>query len=317
MRLTRERLLLLVLLAATAAVWYAAWGAAASGLLITVLDVGQGDCLLVQAPSGRTMLVDGGGLAGQSGSGYDVGREVVVPALLARRVRHIDVLVITHPHDDHVGGLLEVVRAVPVRLVLDPELESSSEIYQALRDELRKRKIPVRKATEGQQINLAPGVRAEVLNPPQPRLAGTGSDVNENSVVLRLTYGSLSALLTGDIERRGALRVARLGPAVRSTVLKVPHHGSRGAAVPEFLDAVRPALAVISVGENNQFDHPSPEMLRELRRVGAKVMRTDQEGAVTIKLRPPRWWAWGRGRRPDRGQTLTGAVAHPGTEEGR
>lgn len=313
MALRRERILLLVLLAAVIAVWWLAWDEITRGLTVTVIDVGQGDSILVQAPSGRTMLVDGGGTPGQEAGGYDVGREVVVPALLARRVGKIDVLVITHPHDDHIGGLPAVLEAVPVGLVLDPELETKSEAYRRLEEEIRKQRVPVRRATEGQQLDLGDGIHVEVLNPPDPRLTDTGSDVNNNSVVMHLTDGPLSVLLTGDIERAGAERIARRGEAVRSTILKVPHHGSEGAAIPQFVDAVRPQLAVISVGAHNQFGHPSEQMLRELERVGAKVMRTDREGAVTIRLRPPEWWARGyeRGRA---GRTLTGKAV-PATLE--
>ena len=312
MRLSRERILLLVLLAAVIAVWWLAWGELSSGLTITFIDVGQGDCILVQAPSGRTMLVDGGGLPGQHAGGYDIGREVVVPALLARRVGRIDVVVVTHPDEDHIGGLPAVVGAVPVGMVLDPMLPCDSESYRRLYEEIESRGIKAHRATEGQRLNLGGGVYAEVLNPPDPRLWGTGSDDNNNSVVLRLVYGDLSVLLAADLDRVGAQRMARHGDAIRSTVLKVPHHGSAQPAVPEFMDAVRPELAVISVGADNQYGHPSEEMLRELERVRAKIMRTDEEGAVTVKLRPPKWWAWGygvrgRGREVTRQAMLAGA----------
>jgi len=308
MRLSRERLLLLLLLAAVIAVWWSAWGAITGGLVITMLDVGQGDCVLVQAPSGRTMLIDGGGQPGQEAGGYDVGREVVLPALLARRVKRIDVLVITHPHEDHIGGLAAVLEAVPVGLLLDPQLRSDTDTYRGLQAEIGEHEVPSRRATEGQQINLGQGVRVEILNPPEPRLTGTGNDLNNNSVVMRLTDGHLSVLFAGDIERAGALRMARLGEAIQSTVLKAPHHGSEGAAIPHFAEAVRPQLAVISVGARNPFDHPSKEMVRELERVGAKLMRTDRDGAVTIRLRGRRWWARGYGAGGHGGRTAAGEV---------
>ena len=297
MRLSRERILLLVLLAAVVAVWWAAFGELNSNLRITVLDVGQGDCILVQAPGGRTMLVDGGGTPGQQASGYDIGREVVVPALMARGVTKIDALVITHSHEDHIGGLPAVLDAVPVRLAVDPMLESDSETYAALEKSLAAHKVPVERASEGARINLGRGVYAEVLSPPDRRLSDTDSYANDNSVVLRLVDGGVSVLLAADIERAGAARLAEHGSAVRSTILKVPHHGSSGAAIPEFVDAVNPKLAIVSVGEHNPFGHPSEEMLRELGRVGAKIMRTDRDGAVTVTIRPPRWWAVGSSRR--------------------
>ena len=312
MKLSRERVLLLVLLAAVVAVWWLAWGEISAGLTITVLDVGQGDCILVQAPSGRTMLIDGGGLPGQHAGGWDIGREVVVPALMARRVRRIDVLVVTHPDEDHIGGLAAVVEAVPVGMVLDPMLPCDSESYERLYEEIEERGITIHRATEGQRLNLGGGVFGEVLNPPDPRLTGTGSDDNNNSVVLRLVYDGMSVLLTGDLDRIGAMRMARHREAIQSTVLKVPHHGSAEPARSEFVEVVRPELAVISVGADNAYGHPSAEMLRELEGVGAKVMRTDEDGAVTIKLRPPRWWAWGyaglRGGRRVSGEVAASAA---------
>ncbi len=290
MRLSRERILILVLLAATVAVWWAAWGEVSNDLRITVLDVGQGDCILVQAPGGRAMLVDGGGAPGQEAGGYDIGSEVVVPALMARGVTKLDALVITHPHDDHVGGLAAVVEAVPVTVAVDPMIESHSEAYEGLGAALKEQHVPVERASEGARINLGRGIYAEVLNPPEPLLASDSYE-NDNSVVLRLVDGDVSVLLAADIEEEGAARLAEYGDAIQSTILKVPHHGSAGAAIPEFVDAVNPELAIISVGEHNPFGHPSEEMVRELERVGAKIMRTDRDGAVTVTIRPPKWWA--------------------------
>jgi competence protein ComEC len=251
-------------------------------------------------------------MPGQHAGGYDIGREVVVPGLLARRVRSIDVVVVTHPDEDHIGGLPAVVGAVPVGMVLDPMLPCDSESYRRLYEEIESRGITAHRATEGQRLNLGNGVYAEVLNPPDPRLAQTGSDDNNNSVVLRLVYDRLSVLLSADIDRVGAMRMARLGEEIQSTILKVPHHGSAEPALPEFLEAVRPELAVISVGADNPYGHPSEEMLGELGRVGAKIMRTDEDGAVTVKLRPAKWWARsytgrGRGRKIAREAELVGA----------
>jgi competence protein ComEC len=315
MKLGRERALLLVLLAAVVAVWWLAWGELSGALTITVFDVGQGDCILVQAPGGRTMLVDGGGAPGQAAGGYDIGRDVVVPGLLARGVRKIDVLVVTHPDEDHIGGLPAVVEAVPVGMVLDPMLDCESATYERLREAIEDRGIPTHRAREGQRINLGYGIHADVLHPPEARLTDTGSDDNNNSVVLKVVYDDLSVLLTGDIDEVAVMRMARLGDEVQSTILKVPHHGSAGSAAPEFLDAVSPELAAISVGHGNPFGHPSEEMLRELRRVGAKIMRTDEDGAITIRVRPPSWSAWGyAGRRGVR--RVSGVVEAVGAEEG-
>ncbi len=290
MNLSRERLLLLVLAAVTAAVWWFAWQERDDRLRVTVLDVGQGDCILVEAPGGRTMLVDGGGTPGHDANGYDIGREVVVPALMARGVTKIDALVITHPHDDHIGGLPAVVDSVPVGLAVEAEIESDSQTHKALESDLAKHHVKVEHATEGARLNLGRDIYAEVLNPPATETPAPESAANDDSLVLRLVDGNVSILLAGDIERAGAERLAADGSAIQSAILKVPHHGSAWAAMPEFVDAVSPKLAIISVGENNTFGHPSDEMLRELGRVGAKVMRTDRDGAVTVTIRPPKWW---------------------------
>jgi len=308
MKLSRERILLLVVLAAAIAVWWLALGELKQDLTVTVFDVGQGDCILVQAPGGMTMLVDGGGSPGQQGSGWDIGREVVVPGLIARRVKRIDVLVITHPDEDHIGGLPAVLEAVPVRMVLDPMLECHSDTYRRIEELLDEKGIAHHRATEGQRLNLGRGIYADVLNPPEPRLKDTGSDSNNNSVVLRVVYDSLSVLLTGDIDRAGAMRMARLGNEIEATILKVPHHGSAEPALREFVEAVNPQLAVISVGGENPFGHPTAEALRELERVGAKIMRTDRDGAVTVKARPPEWSAWGWSQAARR-RRVSGAVA--------
>lgn len=313
-RLPRERVLLLVLLAAALAVWWLALGELNDDLRITVLDVGQGDCILVQAPGGRTMLVDAGGRHGQEAGGWDVGREIVVPALMARRVRKIDVLVITHPHEDHIGGMAAVLDAIPVGMVFDPMLDSDSDTYENILRAIEEKKIVHHRATEGQRLNLGRGIYAEVLNPPDPRL-DTDSDLNDNSVVLRLVYGEVSVVLAADIDRTGAMRMAKLGPEVASTILKVPHHGSADPAVAEFIEAVSPSLAVISVGGENTFGHPTDEMLRELEQVGAKIMRTDRDGAVTITIRPPEWWAVGMSRK-GREEKVVGEVALAGATQG-
>ncbi len=293
MQVRRERVLLLVLLCAVIVVWWLALASASSCLTITVIDVGQGDSILIQSPSGMTMLIDGGGVVGQNPGGRDIGREVVVPALLAREVKKIDVLLATHPHEDHTGGLPAVLKALPVGLVLDPMLPEQTEPSREIRRLVAEKKIPLHRATEGQQINLGSGVLLEVLNPPDPRLVGEGSSANNNSTVMRLTYGKFSMLFAADIEELGATHVARLGDRVRCTVLKVPHHGSAKAARTSFFQIVHPQLALISVGANNEFGHPAPSTLEALERVGAHVMRTDQDGAITLRVDQSHWRAIG------------------------
>jgi competence protein ComEC len=257
------------------------------------------------------MLVDGGGTSGGATNGYDIGWEVVAPVLLARGVRKIDVLVITHPHDDHIGGLPAVIESVPVGLALDPEIEFSSDAYDVLKESLARRKVEVEQISEGARVNLGRGVYAEVLNPPASRGTPNESDPNNDSVVLKLVDGQVSMLLTADIETETVQRLAESGADIRATILKVPHHGSAGSAVPAFIDAVHPELALISVGENNDYGHPSEEMLGELKRVGAKVLRTDRDGAITVTMRQTEWSAAGFSRRGD-GRRVSGKIAAVG-----
>jgi len=315
-RLSRERSLLLVLLLAVITVWWLALGELNEDLIITVLDVGQGDAILIQAPGGRTVLIDAGGRHDQESSAWDVGHDIVVPALLARRVTHLDALIITHPHADHIGGVPAVLTALPVGLLLDPMLGTDSDTYARILDLIEEKKIRHERAVEGQHLNLGRGIDADVLHPPDVRLRGTDDDMNNNSVVLRLAYEGVSVLLTGDLDAEAAESMARSANTIRSTVLKVPHHGARESAVPAFIEAVSPKLAVISVGQNNPWGHPTDEMLRELERVGAKVMRTDRDGAVTITIRPPRWWALGSSARA-KNLRVAGDVSMVGVGEGQ
>jgi len=251
---------------------------------VTFLDVGQGDCAFIRTPSGRTMLVDGGGTAQADDDDESTGMKLVEPFLRRRIVNKIDVLVLTHPHDDHLRGLIPVVRDFRVGTVLDPGIPHGSEAYKRFLSVVEARRIPYRRAVRGQVIDCGDGVRATVLHPPNPLLAT--DDENDNSVVLRITYGSEALLLTGDAGADAESEIISSGATLTSSVLKVAHHGSSYSTSDRWLDAVRPEIAVISVGRSNSFGHPSHETLDRLTSRGIRVFRTDQSGAVTVTLRP-------------------------------
>ena len=285
----REIILLLVLAVAAALLWLHIWRGTQQALVVTFLDVGQGDATLIRAPSGRSVLIDGGGRAGTSAGASHVGTRILLPALLASGVRRLDAVVLTHAHDDHVGGLPDVLEQVPVGMILDPQMKHPTASYRNFTQTAEKNRIPVKRAVAGQALNLGGGAVAHVLHPGPQRLVGTSDDLNNNSVVIRLTHGRISFLLPGDLDAEGEEFLLAHTGDLASTVLKVPHHGSDAGTTMAFLRAVKPAVAVISVGRGNPFDLPDPDTLERLKVAGARILRTDVDGAVTITTNGETW----------------------------
>ena len=279
-RLNRIYLLMAVLAVLAAWIWQEALRPPVTGqFAATFLSVGQGDCIFIRTPSGRTMLVDGG-----SEGSSDIGYKLIEPFLRRQGVNRIDVLVLTHPHADHLSGLTAVVRDFQVGMVLDPAIPHPSQAYQDFLRAVRERGIPFRKAVRGQVIDLGDGTRAEVLNPPEEHLVGTDDDVNNNSIVLRVTNGRSSIMLMGDAGRAAEADILESAGSLKCDVLKVAHHGSNDSTSDAWIDAVGSEVAVISVGRNNPFGHPSREVLERLSTRGIKVYRTDQNGAVQVSF---------------------------------
>ena len=290
-RLRPEIIILVLLILAVAAAWVSVYRAGSRTLTVTFFNVGQGDSALIQAPSGRTLLIDGGGEGHDYSGSSDVGERVIVPGMMVRGVKRLNGIVVTHGDDDHVNGLDRVVDQVPVEMVLDPLLPHPAAPYERLRALEEEHGIPLFKARLGQQFNFGKGIKAMVLHPGLVPIWGTAADANNNSVVLRLVYGKVSFLFTGDVETEGERQLLARDLALRSTVLKVPHHGADAEATPDFIRAVRPELAVISVGPDNPYGHPSPRVVERLRAAGAKVMRTDLAGAITVTTDGRSWRA--------------------------
>ncbi len=261
-------------------------------LRFTFIDVGQGDCLLVETPDGARMLVDGGGMVshpGESAPDFDVGEETVVPYLRRRGIERLDVVALSHPHDDHVGGLGAVIESIPTRLVIESGERGDTPPYIHFNEAVHNHHIPDQTVSAGAAFQLGRETRVEVLAPQPPFFRGTHSDFNNNSVVLLLRYRQFTALLTGDIEQEAEARLLpQFGPV---DLLKVAHHGSRFATSEEFVKRTHPKVAVASVGEWNTFGHPNPDVIRRLERNGAKVYRTDRDGAVTVETDGVRIWA--------------------------
>lgn len=248
---------------------------------VTVLDVGQGDSIFAEFPGGRTMLVDGGGLAGSEWvggyhTGIDVGEEVVSPYLWSRGIKHIDVVVLTHADHDHIDGLYSVLQNFEVGQLWvgynDPR-----PAFQRLIEEARARGISVVHVDQGEHFSWGEA-SADVLWPPA---GGFGSSPNDNCVVLRLSEGPAHFLLTGDIEQPAEDGLLADHEPLESEFLKVPHHGSKTSSSAPFLSAVEPRAAVVSVGVANPFGHPSPSVVRRYQQDGVRLLRTDRDGAVT------------------------------------
>jgi beta-lactamase superfamily II metal-dependent hydrolase len=244
----------------------AAW---AHALEVDFVSVGQGDAALIRSPTGKTVLIDGG--PPQAGR--------ALAAFVAQRSRGpLDLVLLTHRHVDHLGGLGRVLGAVGARLFMDGDFPHASPAYAQLVGLLEARHIPVKQAQAGRRIDLGGGAILALIGPPSPPLLRTRSDVNANSVVARLDYRRASVLFMGDAEAPTERWLLGSGAPLAARVLKVAHHGSGYSSTLRFLHAVRPEAAVISVGAVNDYHHPSPKTLARLRAVGARVYRTDEDG---------------------------------------
>ena len=277
-----SRKISLVAIALFAVFLFCAGSRATSELSVTSIDVGQGDSELIESPSGRIVLIDGGGKQFNEKSDEQdaVGRNILVPYLREKGINHLDLVILTHPHDDHVGGLTSVMDKFDVSEVLDSGQAATSVNYLRFLKTIERKKIPYRIGRAGQVIDFGGGVKGYVLSPSDPLIEGTLSDLNNNSIVIRLVYGNTSFLLMGDAAFEAEDRIMLSGAEVRSNVMKIGHHGSSTSTSSRFLEKVAPQYAVISVGAHNQFGHPAGATLEKLADQGVKVFRTDLNGSV-------------------------------------
>ncbi len=256
-------------------------------LTVTFFSIGQGDAALVTFPDGRAMLIDGGGSAREGG--MDVGERLLAPALRAMGVGRLDWLVLTHPHPDHLQGLVFIAANFPVGEFIEGPADGDSADYRELHRVLAERRVPVRRMNAATPPFAIGGVRLEPLAPLNAfRPLGTeDADVNDTSLVFRLVYGKVSVLFTGDISRTVEGQLLKHPERLACTVLKVPHHGSRYSSSIPFLRATAPQLAVISAGYRNSFRLPAAETLANLRELGIRVCRTDLDGTVQAAADEP------------------------------
>jgi competence protein ComEC len=272
-----------LLLAAVAAVAPRPIQHPSNALLVEAIDVGQGDSLLLITPDGKTLLVDGGGFGGgphQAAQDYDIGEEVVSPALWSRGIRHLDAVALSHAHSDHMGGLPAVLRNFsPNELWVGKNPRFAA--YNALLDEAAGLHVRLRSLSAGDAFSLG-RARIGVLAPFRDYQPGSEPS-NNDSLVLHVAYGATSVLLEGDAE--APIEDAMLGePGIQSALLKVGHHGSVTSTGPAFLARVAPQWAVISCGLRNRYGHPRQEVLDELQSARVHTFRTDIDGITCFRL---------------------------------
>ncbi|HHU63743.1 MAG TPA: MBL fold metallo-hydrolase [Clostridiales bacterium] len=235
-------------------------------LKVHFIDVGQGDCIFIQTPT-QNILIDGG----ERGN-------AVVDYLKAEGVNELDMVIATHPHSDHIGGLINVIESIEVKEVVDPAVVHTSKTFEDYLTLIDKKNIKFTQGRAGMKKELGDGAVIEILHPTKP----SKKHLNDASIVAKLTFGDISFMFTGDAEQYSEEQVLGKNYNLSSTVLKVGHHGSSTSSSTAFLEAVSPEVAVIMVGEDNDYGHPHDEVLERLAEEGTEVYRTDVHGTVVI-----------------------------------
>ena len=252
-------------------------------LEIYFLDVGQGDAAFVRFPNGKTLVVDGG----ERSERFDYGDRVLVPFLRHMGVGRVDVVVASHPHNDHIGGLVALLEQVEVDHFVDSGQFYDSWTAKRIRQLIALRGVDYHQVAAGDSLVGLGGVGGLVLHPNEHFVDAAGASLeglNNGSVALRLDYGEIGVLFTGDMEEETDGAIIAWGPRLGAQLLKVAHHGSRTSSQPHFVAAVQPELAIMSLGFENKFRHPAPEVVARYQAHGARVLRTDRTGAVIVRI---------------------------------
>ncbi len=250
-------------------------------LQVSFVDVGQGDCNFIKTPHGKACLIDGGGTYPGSLTSFDPS-STVIPFILDSGISSIDLAILSHAHGDHIQGLIKVVESLNVKkLVIGPQFELNADLSNLL-SLCKKKKVQVVQVTRGDTFNLD-GIEFRVIHPSVQNNFIENSSLNNNSLVLMLTYENTRVLFTGDIENQAEQEIMDLNTVISADILKVGHHGSPGSTSQSFLEKVSPSVCIISVGKNN-FGHPSKIVIDKIHSIKSKLFRTDQNGGVNLTI---------------------------------
>lgn len=249
-------------------------------LIVHFMDVGHGDAILIQTPDGKNILIDSG--VGEAvWSKRDMGKIKVLPYLRKLGVEALDMLIISHAHYDHIGGMAYLIDHIKVGQVIDSGYPHTTQAYRDLLIDIKEKGISYRNVRSGDTLPFGKMVGARVLHPSHTEHRwGKRAYINNYSLVIRMTYGDVSFLFTGDLEEEGERALLRSRYPVRSSILKVGHHGSKTSSSYSFINAVRPGVAIVSCGRRPKFKSEKPG--RNLRAIGARIYRTDLHGTVVV-----------------------------------
>ena len=241
-------------------------------LTLTMFDIGQAECFLIEKGN-VTALID----CGNTSQGKNI-----VDSIKKRGINKIDYIFITHPHEDHMGGMLEIINNLQVGNIILPDINPkkvTTKWYKKIISQLSRENYQIEIAEKNKKYNLE-NVEIKIIS----AVASKGNNINNYSTVLKVTYGQNSIIMTGDAENVVENELLKTGENIKATILKVGHHGSKMATTEEFIDAVNPKYALISCGVNNTYNHPSQEVIERLNKKNIKTYRTDEQGEVVMRI---------------------------------
>ena len=246
---------------------------------ISFIDVGQGDSILISTPKGKNIIVDGGGSRDETS--FNIGKQTLIPYLLNKGITKLDYVIISHFDSDHATGVAQILGKIDVSsIILTRQLEEN-DIYRHILSIAKEKKIKLIYVKEGDVLKIG-GIKISIIHPENKLMIN--NPMNNNSIVCKVEYNSFSMLLTGDIEMEAEELILRKNINLKADVLKVAHHGSKTSTTGEFLKAINPKVALIGVGKNNNFGHPSNEVIQRLKENGTRIYRTDENGEISITV---------------------------------